>query len=746
MDKIFYAKSPLGDGRQPTVAEHLRGVAELAGKFGKDVRMPEAAYLAGQFHDFGKYSDAFQRVLRREESRIDHAVGGAVAVYSLGRKQRMYSPVVEAINGHHDGLVSLPWLEETLRACAQDENAQGNDGKKAALSGKSAFAEAMRAFRRDFSEFCGLSDVEKEEDPKAETGDMAAVSSMLRTRMLFSCLVDADYSASAMDENPQYLKETEKSPLDAQKTLERLYEYLKCLRCASNAAAGVDKLRQELFERCGAMGEEASGLYTLTAPTGTGKTLAMLHFALRHCRRWGMKRIIAVLPYLTLTEQSAGVYRQIMGEVFEDHSQVEITDEARMFSQRWSVPFVLTTSVRFFESLFSARPPECRKLHHIAGSVILFDEVQSLPPELMRATLTAVKRLCDTYGCTMLFSSATQPAFEALPEMAWEPRPIIPNPKPMYEALKRTNIKWNIENPLELEYIANEMAEKNSVCTIVNLRRHARRLFEMLKERSPLDSIFMLSTDLCPAHRKRVIEEIRIRLKEGRPCRVVATQCIEAGVDLDFDALYRALAPLDGIIQAAGRCNRNGRLKNGGWVTVFVPAEEGILYPDDWYSNAANLVKKMYMQHGIDIQSPEDIRQYYEELLTHVEDKRKLVKALREQDYAGVEKQYRLIPDRGFKVIVPDAGERKLFDQIEEAYQAEGLSMKLIQMAAPIMVTVYAKTDDIETFAEQLLYSTRRGSNAGRSDVFILRKQYHDCYTEDSGLDICNKHKLCILC
>ena len=390
---------------------------------------------------------------------------------------------------------------------------------------------ANEAFRKDFPDF---------RLPKLPAPPAAELESMLYTRLLFSCLVDADYTASAMNDDNAYLAHAEDSCFDPLMLLEKLYAYCRDIRQASTADKTLNRYRDQVFKQCGNMGDAPEGLYTLATPTGTGKTLALLHFALRHCLKHGKKRIIIVLPFLTLAEQNADTYSKIIPNVLVDHSQGDLPEEARELVARWSAPVIITTSVRFFEALFSDRPTVCRKLHNIAGSVVVFDEAQSLPANLASTTLRAVNELCGRYHTTMVFSTATQPDFDARKDLNWAPREILPEHKELFEALKRVGVEWQIGDETPLEVIAEEMAGCARVCTIVNLRRHARQITAALTRRCPEDTVFFLTTDLCPAYRSRQIEIIRQRLKQKLPCRVVATQCIEAGVDLDFETLYRA--------------------------------------------------------------------------------------------------------------------------------------------------------------------------------------------------------------
>ena len=550
---------------------------------------------------------------------------------------------------------------------------------------------------------------------------------MLYTRMLFSCLVDADYTASS------HTPPEEGLPLDVSTALKNLYDHCKALRKHSGADPVLNQYRTRLFERCGQSGEQNGGLFTLTAPTGTGKTLALLHFALRHCQHTGKHRIIVVLPFLSLIEQSAGVYRKILPHVMEDHSQSQLPEEMRDHAARWDQPFLITTSVRFFESLFSDHPTDCRKLHNLANSVILFDEAQSLPVSLLSPTLKVIEELCTRYGCSVVFSSATQPDYTGLREINWSASELLPEHSEFYRALRRTAAHWEIDTPTPLEEIAERMAQHQNVCTIVNLRAHARTLYQALARLCPEEEVFLLSTDLCPAHRTEVIQAIHRRQKEKLPCRVVSTQCIEAGVDLDFDCLYRALAPLEAIIQASGRCNRNGKSAYGELV-VFVPAEDR-LYPDSHYENGATIVRAMQMQQPIDIHDPEIIRHYYRQLLgTFRGDKksRALEKALAERDFPAVSQQYRLIEQRGVQIIVPYEGQRALYDKLRSEALETGLTKALLRMAAPLTVTCYDR-QLIQRVCEPLFLAGKSRPETRESPYYVILSGQENCYDRKMG-------------
>lgn len=734
---VYYAKSKLPGGGQPTVGEHLAAVAELAERFGTEFGHGEAARVAGLLHDFGKYSAAFQGVLDHTRNGIDHALPGAALLLRCGKA---YAPVIEAICGHHSGLASFLSLRpKLLKSQSSEARVETVQGKTVALAGPKQYETAFAAFRRDFPDFS---------PPRLAARKVSAgvpdyitnVQKMLYTRLLFSCLVDADYTVSASDENAAYPEESENTVFDPAELLRQLEAYRMSIRTESTADTGLNRFRDTLYDTCGESGERcAPGVFTLTAPTGTGKTLALLHFALRHCLRWNKRRIILVLPYLTLTEQSAETYRKILPHVLEDHSQSDLSDRERMFTARWRYPVIITTSVRFFESLFSATPADCRKLHNIANSVILFDEAQSLPPSVTGASLIAGKELSDRYGCTMVFSTATQPDFAALPLLRerWNPVEILPDYPKYYQALKRTHISWEVKRKTPFTEIAARMCREDNVCAIVNLRKHARALYRLLEAQCPPETLFLISTDLCPAHRSEIIACIQQRQKNGQRCVVVSTQCIEAGVDLDFDTVFRALAPLDSVIQAAGRCNRNG--KKQGSVVVFVPDEPGALYPQDekhWYQSAAETTRRLTMDRALDIHDPGEIRRYFQAVFHGQQDSPALEKAVLDQDYQKTAAEYQLIRDMGIRIVVPYAGEKRLYDEVLQEARNAGVSAAWMRKAAPITVSAFVFRD-LDQYCERLPYvHTRKetGDGVALSGYYTLRSQYESLYSAGMGL------------
>lgn len=729
-DGLYFAKSKREDGTQELLWDHLKKVSELAGVFGEQIDSKKTAELCGKLHDFGKYSESFKGVLERKCTHIDHALCGAAYLYCLIANRKSlyrYKAAIEAINGHHDGLIGYEQLERFLQeSLLESVPVACNNQKTAALAGQKQYKEASDLFLNDFPRFI-IENLEIEKLKKVEECD-ESVDAMLYTRMLFSCLVDADYTVSSEKDLYKPLE------LQANQCLKKLYEYRKKLKENAQGSSGVNALRDLLFERCGEAAEQKEGLFTLTAPTGTGKTLALLHFALQHAVKYKKSRIIIVLPFLALTEQSYQVYSKIIPEILQDHSQSELDDRQREFAERWESPFIITTSVKFFQVLFAQKSTDCRKLHNIANSIVLFDEAQSLPSNLLSATLNAVNILCARYHCSVVFSTATQPEYKFIQNVCWKPREIVPEYPMLYERLKRTQVEWRVNKQVPLEEIGQEMVGEENVCAIVNLRRHAVTLFNFLKKNCfDSDTIFFLTTDLCPRHRSEVIRKIKERQKAGLPCKVVSTQCIEAGVDLDFHVLYRALAPLEAIIQAAGRCNRNGG-QGVGKVIVFEPDVEGSLYPpDNWYQNAAIVVKEILSREYIDINNPECISNYYEILFKeYAKDKKELIEAIEDRDFAQTAKEYKLIENQGKKVIVPFKEKKQLYEEMKRNLLDGNLTPELIKRAAEITVNTFE--NKIEKYCEQAYYFDRRTKQMEKSNFFVLRAQYEEMYREDMGL------------
>lgn len=726
MRECFYARSANTSGKKETLEHHVQRVSRLCGEFLKPIGYTEIGNVLGGLHDFGKASERFAEVLEKKRVHVNHAYpGAALAYFHYGQKKtaRMLATVIAA---HHSYLDSgcILRLKELMQGVGSDCD---EDGNAFSLFGAAEMKEALEIFQTGNPQLLQI----KIPRPLPDEDDTFA--DMLLIRFFLSALVDADYSASAEHFEPDYLKTHTGSALNPKKALEHLLEIRDEKQKLSTSSAALNALRDQLFEDCLCAAEMPPGLFTLTAPTGLGKTLSLFAFAAKHCVKYRqMRRIILILPYLAIMEQNVQDYRRVIPELLESHSAAALDDKARILSERWAVPCVVTTNVGFFEPLFSARPTDCRRLHQIANSVIVLDEAQSLPPELLEVTLRTVKLLCSQYGCTVVFSTATQPSFQYLPGLHWMPTEIVPNPGKLFQATRRVTYDWRIERPVPFRQISEELTSCEQGCVIVNLRAHAEKLFHILEETVSSDELFFLTSDLCAAHRSQVLEIVKKRLLEGKTCYLVASQCIEAGVDLDFPVVYRALAPLESIIQAAGRCNRNGDGSDGR-VIVFLPDEERLYPPGAYYQRAAICVKTLSSRHSIDCYDLKHIEEYYELLYSNTGgDKERLKHAIQDRDYEKVQEEYKLIESKGVQVIVPWADKMDLFLSIQEEYRRTGLTRELMKQARPLTVSSFAE-NQVKECCSPLFFRAYGQESEVWTDWYLLGNQ--ECYHEKLGLN-----------
>lgn len=728
MRRCYYARSANASGEKETLGHHAQRVSTLCGDFLKPIGYAEIGNILGGLHDFGKASERFAEVLEGKRVHVNHAYPGAALAYIRYNQKKTARTLAAVIAAHHSHLDSscILRLKELMQGTGTGCDEEGNTFS---LFGMAEMKEALEVFQAESPGLMQLKipqPLPDEEDPIAD---------MLLSRFLLSALADADYSASAEHFEPDYLKVHTGTALNPEEALEHLLQVQTEKQKFSTSSSSLNALRNQLFQNCLQAAELPPGLFTLTAPTGLGKTLSLFAFALKHCIKYRqMRRIIVILPYLAIMEQNVREYRRVLPELLESHSAAVLDEKASNLAERWDAPCIITTNVGFFEPLFSARPTDCRHLHQLADSVIVLDEAQSLPPDLLDATLQTVKLLCCQYNCTVVFSTATQPSFQHLPGLQWRPTEIVPNPEKLFQATRRVAYDWRIEQSVSYRQIAEELVSVRQGCVIVNLRSHAEKLFRILDEMMPQwesEGLFCLTSDLCGAHRSRVLEGIKERLAEGKFCYLVASQCVEAGVDLDFPVVYRALAPLESIIQAAGRCNRNGDSPEGK-VVVFLPDEEHLYPPGAYYERAAVCVKTLASRHPIDCFHLKHIEEYYEMLYSNLEgDKEKLRKALQERDYKKVQEEYKLIDSRGVQVIVPWEEEMELFRSVQKEYERTGLTQNLIRRARPLAVSSFAEKK-IQECCIPLLFRTY-----GRSEVqtgwYLLGNQ--ECYHEKLGLN-----------
>ena len=747
----YWAHSANRAGNKHPLLSHLRAVAELARAFLENTDLQEEGALAGLLHDIGKYGDLFQqRLLDPAHIKgLDHWSAGAwIAI----RKYRALAAAF-AIQGHHIGLTA--W-QDMLRIRPEElEN-------RHPLNLRLTDPDADRLLSRLLGD--GLEPA-KPLTPliTAKPGNtLKNLAEMLNVRRLFSALVDADF----LDTEAHFQGSGEGKAyrpggqaLQAEQSLTILLDAIAKLGRKSDAPSHINRIRSDLLGDCLRAAERQPGLFTLTAPTGSGKTLAMLAFALKHAQWHGLRRIVLVIPYLTIIEQTAAIYRDLFESRFgadyvlehhsmagfgaednEEDSEVEAERRRRLLAENWDAPIIVTTSVQFLESLFSNRPSSCRKLHRLAGSVILFDEVQTLPVSLAVPTLAALSHLSREWKSSVVFSTATQPAFEHLDRevreyvpSGWQPEEIVRQPQQMTERLRRVVYRFPSRGETtDWATLADRIAEYEQGLCIVNLKRHARQIYQSFSEED--DSCYHLSTNLCPMHRRRVLEEVREKLNDSRRCRLVATQCVEAGVDVDFPKVWRAMGPLDAIIQAAGRCNRHGNREQGE-MTVFVP-EESPYPPMPGYLQATKVTESLLNSIGRESFDPYDgglIRRYYQSLY-QISDpagqKADLIEAIMGFDFPEVARQYRLISQDTINIVVPWTPAKPLYDELRELAENEGLNRRWIQHARPLSVGLYRPNSDDSIWDALMPVPYFRGGKKtpGKEDWFIyLREEdYHD--------------------
>ena len=472
----------------------------------------------------------------------------------------------------------------------------------------------------------------------------------------------------------------------------------------------VNLVRREVHNACLQAAREPRGVFRLTVPTGGGKTRSAMAFALRHGIEHGLRRIIVAVPFTTITQQTAGVYREIFEDgyfnagrvVLEHHSAgtegggAASDDEdsfapdavwRRLASENWDAPVVVTTTVQLFESLFSNRRSKTRKLHNLAGSVIILDEAQALPAGLLSPILNGLRQLTENYGASVVLSTATQPAFELIEEFSdINAHEIVPDHARHFEMLTRVKYEWRTDERNQWPEVAAWMRKERSALAIVNTKRHAMELLAALDDPDALH----LSTLLCGAHRSKVLEEIRRRLYVGGPCRVVSTQVVEAGVDLDFATVFRAEGPLDAIIQAAGRCNREGKLDGYGRVVVFKPPDDAS--PQGVYRSGRDIARVVRQPPNFDPNDPGAVRQYFKLLFDAAvdPDKEKIQRLRKKLDFPAVAGKFRMIPDDTYDVIVdyPEADARNIERLAEQLRTRERRPREVLRDLQPHTVAL----------------------------------------------------------
>ena len=658
--------------------EHQAGVAKLASEFADSFGMSEWGKVLGLLHDKGKEQKTFQQHIKSasgyENIHVDgdynHAYVGALIAKKLFNNPPYYQFIDNIIMGHHRGLY--------------------DDGDKAFV------------LKKDLPSDIAIPQIEAKLNlpPAKRREDINHI-----IRMLYSCLVDADYLDTEQFMQPEQSKlRGGKSSIE--ELLTKLESHLNCLK--NNAQdTDVNKIRNEVQDYCINQSSGDIDFYSLTVPTGGGKTLSSILWALRHAKTNKQRRIIIAIPYTSIITQTASVLKSIFGceNVLEHHSNVNTSDniekelslKLRLATENWDYPIIVTTNVQLFESLFSNRPSDCRKLHNIANSVIILDEVQTLPMAFLRPIVDVLNTLNSIFNVSVLFTTASQPilsgringcnpmvGFDALPHI----HEIIPHEANLHDRLRRVKLEIN-DNPQSYEQIACQIGKHQRVLCIVNTRKDAKEIYTRL----PKDGLcFHLSRMMCPEHVKETIQEIKKALKDNSNTviRVIATQLIEAGVDIDFPVVYRQEAGLDSILQAAGRCNREGKL---GICTTYVFALENKL-PSGFITQTNN-ARKNICNDNIDWFSPEAMNKYFYQLHSRIDnfDKANIKDLLYkpEMQFEEASNKFNLIDDSTISVVV----NWKCGMDFVHRLKTDGISYNLMRNMSQYSVNIRKRDFDI---------------------------------------------------
>lgn len=666
-------------GKKQSIEEHLKGTAEQARIFASEFDCGELGYFCGILHDIGKYSAEFQTRINdpMNTQKVDHSTAGA-----LEAMKRKNTPAAMAIAGHHSGLLD-------------------GGSRRVNNEGDGTFFGRLKKTVPDYSEW------EREISPNdAELPDFCSKSGFAMSffvRMLYSCLVDADYL-----DTEKFMTDGEKnrgSYASVDELCAYFEKYTEKWLCRTDFESEEQKAlctrRNEILKECMSKGESfGRGLYTLTVPTGGGKTTASLGFALKHMRANGMKRVIYVIPYTSVIDQNAEVFGEILGKenVLEHHSGVsyEIPDEEgadtdvykkALATENWDMPVIVTTAVQFFESLFANKSSKCRKLHNLSNCVTILDECQTLPTPYLEPCAAAISELVKNYKSTVILCTATQPALDNIfakymPD--YQIREICGSLEEMFAQFKRSRI--SDAGVLTGDELQNRVTAREQVLCIVNRRKTAQEIYSRL----PADGAYCLTTLLCPFDRKRKFNEIKERLINGLPCRVIATSLIEAGVDLDFPEVYRQETGLDSLIQAAGRCNREGKRNlNDSNVYLFRLEGDDVSFVRQNKDALREIMRKY--QDLSDLRAVSDYFTFYRELIGNENlDQKGIMNAFQNGidgkvfPFATVSQMFRLIENQTKTIYIPTEESSRYIESIYGGFSDRNTFRRLGQYAVNV--------------------------------------------------------------
>ena len=701
----YLAHRDEASGREQSLKEHLENTAELSGNFAQKFGAYRWGYCAGMLHDIGKYSQKFQRRLWGSTEKTDHATAGAQVCW---KRPNGYQFLSYCIAGHHSGLP--------------------NTGNKNDAGSDSSIYGRMKKKVEDYVDYENEIKIPELGVPpfaRTKEDNLGFFASMLM-RMLYSCLVDADFldTESFMEEENRKRDGGETISVLHNRLMKHISNWLQ-----NNDIDTINGRRSEILRNCLKMGKNSQGIFRLTVPTGGGKTVASLAFALEHARNYGLDRIIYVIPYTSIIEQNAKVFADILGDsnVLEHHSNVDYPDteewkQMQLATENWDKPVVVTTNVQFFESLFSNRPSKCRKLHNISNSVIIFDEVQMLPSDYLKPCLMVMEQLVRHYNSTIVLCTATQPALDPLFSEDIKIQELCPRMEEQFRFFKRTQLE-NLGDISEDELVYN-LRKSACVLCMLNTKKSAQRIYQKLEG----EGVYHLSTAMYPIHRKRILAEINERLKKHQKCVVISTSLVEAGVDLDFAAVYRQVAGADSIIQAAGRCNREGRRDYSDSVTYVFRLTEREYMPGQRQQME---VTEALLEDGRKLDDLDTIHEYFKNLLylrRENLDKKGILDFFQPGhfEFAEAAKKFKLIEQDTVTILIPKEQRGK---EIYEEIRQKGPNRKLMREVGQYSVAVYSSAADkmygagmITPFSQEL------------KDFYVLTDE--ESYNEKVGLKL----------
>ncbi len=666
------------DGDKQTIREHLENTAELCASFAGVFGCRDLGYLTGLMHDIGKYSVSFQKRLLQDGPKVDHATAGAFECIS-----ELHQPhAAFCVAGHHSGL---------------PDGGSRTDG-----SDQATFCGRMnRAQKKQIPDCSRWRDEVRLPSPPALSAlAEGKLAEDFLVRMLFSCLTDADYLDTERFMSVGVVER------DSGETVAVLTSKLDAfIRDWYPPKTELNRQRCAILTHCINSGDDKAlepGLFTLTVPTGGGKTVASLAFALHHARTYGKRRVIYVIPYTSIIEQTADTFRKILGDenVLEHHAGVLYdTDEETTpdslkkmrAAENWNMPVIVTTAVQFFESIYSNRSSKCRKLHNLADSVIVFDEAQMLPLTQLQPCVSAITQLAASYGVSAVLCTATQPSLSGLihgflPDA--EIRELCP--ATVYDPDCFRRVTFTVWKKTPWPEIAEAMQQRNQVLCIVNTRKNAKELYALL---DGTEGVYHLSTMMVPAHRRSKLAEIRDRLINGLPCRVVSTSLMEAGVDVDFPCVFRELNGLDSMLQAAGRCNREGKRSAAESDVILFYSEQRI--PSMFEKNAQ--IGEKVLERYSDIASEEAVSFYFRELLALTDpdalDHKGIIQKISSGTFpfAEIAKAFKMIENDTVTVYIPWGKGEELIRRLRFGERSKSVFREATQYSVQLYRDVFVK-------------------------------------------------------